>query len=35
LDTLEPKTEEQSFGEISQLLIKLETFTYILLELTD
>ncbi|PZV24441.1 MAG: SAM-dependent methyltransferase [Snowella sp.] len=35
LDTLEPKTEEQSFWEISQLLIKLETFTYILLELTD
>lgn len=32
LDTLEPKTEEQGFLEITELLTKLETFTYILLE---
>jgi 2-polyprenyl-3-methyl-5-hydroxy-6-metoxy-1,4-benzoquinol methylase len=32
LDTLEPKTEEQGFLEVSKLLTKLETFTYILLE---
>ena len=32
LDTLEPKTEEQGFLEISELLTKLETFVYVLLE---
>ncbi len=31
-DTLELKTEEQAFLEVSELLTKLETFTYILLE---
>jgi 2-polyprenyl-3-methyl-5-hydroxy-6-metoxy-1,4-benzoquinol methylase len=31
-DTLKPKTEEQGFLEIRELLTKLETFTYILLE---
>jgi 2-polyprenyl-3-methyl-5-hydroxy-6-metoxy-1,4-benzoquinol methylase len=33
-DTLEPKTEEQAFSEVSELLTKLEIFTYILLEKT-
>ena len=31
-DTLEPKTENQVFQEMSQLLTELEVFTYILLE---
>lgn len=33
-DTLEPKTEEQGILEVSELLTKLETFSYILLEKT-
>jgi hypothetical protein len=32
LETLEPKTENQVFQEMSQLLTELEGFTYILLE---